>query len=161
MLAIQFLGAATTVTGSRYCVTYGESTFLIDCGLFQGGDEARNYSSLWKNPTHYKALLLTHAHIDHSGLIPRLVAEGFSGPILCTPPTQDLCSLMLPDSAKIQDEDADDLAPLYTREDAEEALKLLQNCPYGEPRQVLPGVQVTFFDAGHILGSAWLELSFQ
>ena len=164
MLKIAFLGAAGTVTGSKYSITYGSQHFLVDCGMFQG-DEAitrHNWDALPIPARDYKALILTHAHIDHSGAIPHLVSRGFDGPILCTEPTLDLCRLLLPDSARIQAEQAgQDGPPFYDEEDALDALDLMEGYPYYESCPVLPGVSVTFFDAGHILGSAWLEIVLQ
>src|SRR5687768_16189987 len=162
MLSIEFLGAAGSVTGSQYAVTYGQSMFLVDCGMFQGPDQEYNNLPPAHPAKDYAALLLTHAHIDHSGMTPKLVANGFRGPIFCTFPTRDLCDIMLPDSAKIQEQDAEiDVAPIYDREDALDALEQMQACDYGHRYHVVNGVTVTFREAGHILGSAWLELEFQ
>ena len=164
MLKIQFLGAAGTVTGSKYSITYGHHRFLVDCGLFQGADDIirHNWDKLPVSASRYEALVLTHAHIDHSGAIPRLVGDGFDGPILCTEPTRDLCELLLPDSAKIQREDAGEEAPpFYTDDDVETALDLMEAHPYHVQVPVVDGVTVTFHDAGHIIGSAWLELVFE
>jgi metallo-beta-lactamase family protein len=163
MLKIAFLGAAGTVTGSKTSITYGSQHFLVDCGMFQGDEPItrHNWDALPIPARDYRALILTHAHIDHSGAIPHLVARGFDGPILCTEPTHDLCRLLLPDSAKIQAEQAgSEHPPFYDPEDALDALDLMESHPYYESCPVLPGVRVTFFDAGHILGSAWLEIQF-
>ncbi|MFN8609086.1 MAG: MBL fold metallo-hydrolase [Vulcanimicrobiota bacterium] len=159
MLAIQFLGAAGTVTGSKYSITYGNRHFMVDCGMFQGEPEVteRNFQEWPVAARDYEALFLTHAHIDHSGAIPRLVADGFDGPILCTEPTIELCELLLPDSAKIMRLEG---IPLYSEEHAATALELMEGCNYYKQYELTPGVGVTFFDAGHILGSAWLELEF-
>jgi ribonuclease BN (tRNA processing enzyme) len=154
-----FLGAAGTVTGSRYSITYGDRHLMVDCGMFQGDLEIteRNRDA-WPVKAHqYEALLLTHAHIDHSGCIPKLVADGFNGPILCTEPTIELCELLLPDSAKIMRSEGD---PLFSDEDAQAALALMEGCRYYKQYEACEGVGVTFFDAGHIVGSAWLELEF-
>jgi metallo-beta-lactamase family protein len=159
MLSIQFLGAAGTVTGSRYAVTYGSHKFLVDCGMFQGPDVDRNALPSPIAGSKFEAALLTHAHIDHSGMLPRLVAEGFRGPIFCTFPTRDLCDIMLPDSAKIQEQDSE--VPIYDREDALDALEQMRACEYDLTYDVVEGVTVRFRDSGHILGSAWLELTFQ
>lgn len=165
MLSIQFLGGAGTVTGSKYAVTYGELQFLVDYGLFQGSasgadidPEILNREAPPSPPSQYAAVLLTHAHIDHSGLLPRLVAGGFSGPIYCTYPTRDLCDINLPDSAKIQDQDSD--RPLYILDDAYDTLDLLKGCEFDQIYPIAPGVRVTFRNSGHIIGSAWLELEF-
>jgi len=159
MLAIDFLGAAGTVTGSKYSITYGDRHFMVDCGMFQGdSDLTERNREAWPIKAHqYSALILTHAHIDHSGLIPKLVADGFSGPILCTEPTIELCQLLLPDSAKIMRSEG---SPLFGDDDAQAALELMEACKYYKEYEVAEGVGVTFFDAGHILGSAWLELEF-
>jgi metallo-beta-lactamase family protein len=171
LISLRFLGAAGTVTGSKYSLTVGDQKLLIDCGLFQGAKELRlqNWQPLPEAADGFQAMLLTHAHIDHSGYIPRLVRQGFAGRILCTSPTLELCELLLQDSAKIQQEEADYLnrqqisrhqpaLPLYNEEDVAAALPLLKACSYGQKIQVLPGIEVTFHEAGHILGSAWLEL---
>lgn len=159
MLAIDFLGAAGTVTGSKYSITYGDRHIMVDCGMFQGDpDLAERNRETWPFPARdYQALLLTHAHIDHSGAIPKFVADGFDGPILCTEPTIELCELLLPDSAKIMRMEGN---PLFSDENAQQALQLMEGCRYYKQYQVIPGVAVTFFDAGHILGSAWLEVEF-
>lgn len=161
MISLQFLGGAGTVTGSKYALTVGSKRVFIDSGLFQGRPELRerNWQPLPVQPAEFSALLLTHAHIDHSGYIPRLVKEGFRGPIFCTSATRELTQLLLRDSARLQQEEADSPAPpLYDEEDVEASLPLLQEVAYGRKVQVVPGVQVTFHEAGHILGSAWLEL---
>jgi metallo-beta-lactamase family protein len=159
MLTIDFLGAAGTVTGSKYSITYGDRHIMVDCGMFQGDpDLAERNREAWPYPAKdYQALLLTHAHIDHSGAIPRFVADGFRGPILCTEPTIEFCELLLPDSAKIMRNEGN---PLFSDEDAQQALGLMEGCRYYKQYEVIPGVGVTFFDAGHILGSAWLEVEF-
>lgn len=171
MIQLRFLGAAGTVTGSKYALTVGDSRLLIDCGLFQGQKELRlrNWDAFPESPGGFQAMLLTHAHIDHSGYIPALVRQGFRGKIYMTPPTLDLTELLLLDSAKLQQEEADYLnrhqlskhhpaLPLYGEGDAAQAARLFRSVPYEKKIQVLPGIQVTFHDAGHILGSAWLEL---
>jgi len=159
------------VTGSKYSLQVGQQRLLIDCGLFQGPKELRlrNWEPLPEAADGFGALLLTHAHIDHSGYLPRLVSQGFRGPIYCTAPTQELTELLLRDAAKIQAEEAEYLnrhqltthtpaLPLYDEAEVEATLSLLKPIPYGKKFTVLPGISVTYHDAGHILGSAWLEL---
>src|SRR5262245_17328877 len=110
MSSLTFLGAAETVTGSKHLLDTGSSRVLVDCGLFQGLKtlRERNWQPLPIAADRIDAVILTHAHLDHSGYLPRLVSEGFHGPVVCTPGTQELCSLVLPDSARIQEEDARD-----------------------------------------------------
>ncbi|MBN9420716.1 MAG: MBL fold metallo-hydrolase [Candidatus Eremiobacteraeota bacterium] len=171
MISLQFLGAAGTVTGSKYALTVGPHRIFIDGGLFQGNRELRqrNWQPLPVQPADFDALLLTHAHIDHSGYLPKLVQRGFHGPIYCTPATLELTRLLLCDCAKLQREEADyrnDLRltrhtpalPLYDDDDVAATLPLLREVRYGRRFDVVPGIQATFHEAGHILGSAWLEL---
>lgn len=172
---LQVLGAAREVTGSCYLVDVGGVRFLVDCGMHQGGDEeeALNFSPFVFEPSGLDFMLLTHAHIDHSGLIPRLVKKGFHKPIYTTPPTCDLVEIMLLDSAYIQEMEAEwrtrkarragrsAREPLYTEQDARKAIKLLEPVEYGAEKQLAPGVKVTFHDAGHILGSAVLALDLE
>jgi metallo-beta-lactamase family protein len=163
---ITFLGAAREVTGSCYLVRYRGRAFLVDCGMFQGGADAyrRNRTRFAFDPKAIEFVLLTHAHIDHSGLLPRLVQAGFRGPIYATPATCDLLEVMLPDAAYLQEREAERNSgkraarPLYTLADARAALGLTQ--PIAYDREVSPGAEVLvrFRDAGHILGSAILEL---
>jgi metallo-beta-lactamase family protein len=168
---LQFLGATQTVTGSRFLVRVSGRTLLVDCGLFQGLKELRlrNWDAFPVAPATIDAVLLTHAHIDHSGYLPKLVREGFAGPIWCTPATADLLEIMLPDSAHLQQEEAEfanrhgtskhkPALPLYTIQDALDALKLVRPVPYREPLD-LKGPTATFSPVGHLLGSAWIELS--
>lgn len=174
MLKITFMGAAGTVTGSKHAITYGDHKILIDCGLFQGQKELRqrNWERLPVKASDFEAVVLTHAHIDHSGYLPRLVRDGYAGKILCTHATKDLCKFLLPDSARIQEEEADYLnrknltshkpaLPLYTEAEAVAAVNRMVSYPYNKPFPVIPGVKVTFHDAGHILGSSWLEVELQ
>lgn len=171
-MRIQFLGAAQTVTGSLYLIETKKQRFLVDAGLFQGSQKAekQNFRPLPFHPKHLDGIILTHAHIDHSGLIPRLVAEGFRGPIYATPATIDLCKIVLPDSGSLHEEDCryenkwrrkcgkDLLTPLYTRQQAEFALKYFEKLPYYKRLAIGRGINLTFHDAGHILGSAIVEL---
>ncbi|MCI0669290.1 MAG: MBL fold metallo-hydrolase [Myxococcaceae bacterium] len=165
--SIHFLGAAGTVTGSRFLLEHEGRRVLVDCGLFQGRKEIRqrNWEPLPVPPDSLDAVVLTHAHIDHTGGLPRLVAAGYSGPVYCTPGTRDLCGLLLPDSAYLQEEEAryanatgysrhHPALPLYTVEDAQRTLPLLEAFGYERPHPIAPGITLTFFRAGHILGSA-------
>jgi len=172
---IQVCGAARAVTGSCYLVEVGDSRFLVDCGMHQGGDkeQAANFQRFSFDPEELDFVLLTHAHIDHSGRLPRLVKQGFSGPIYATPATCDLAEIMLLDSAYIQETEAEwqtrkakragrrPVDPLYTDGDARKTISLLQPVDYHNPLDIAPGVQVQSHDAGHILGSAFLELQLQ
>lgn len=172
---IRVCGAARAVTGSCYLVEVGETRFLVDCGMHQGGnkEEALNFERFSFDPEELDFVLLTHAHIDHSGRLPRLVKQGFAGPIYATPPTCDLAEIMLLDSAYIQEMEAEwqtrkarragrrGAEPLYTQEDARETIPLLRPVPYHSPKELAAGVAVRFYDAGHILGSAFLELQLE
>lgn len=169
---IEFFGAAKMVTGSNYLLKTSKYNILVDCGMFQGSNEMErmNANPFPYNPSDIDIMILTHAHIDHSGRIPKLVKEGFKGKIVCTKPTYDLCQIMLKDSAKIQESDAEwdnkkrlrsglsPVEPLYTIEDAEISLKYFDPHFY-EQRVVLnEDITIRFRDAGHILGSSILEL---
>jgi len=171
MPTLTFLGAAGTVTGSKHLLDLGEHRVLIDCGLFQGLKELRlrNWAALPIDAAKIDAVVLTHAHLDHCGYLPRLVAQGFKGRIFCTPGTRDLCTLVLPDSAKIQEEDArranrkgytkhTPALPLYTSLDAARTLTRLQPVGYERPVPVVPDVDVEFINAGHLLGSAYARM---
>ena len=165
-------GAGRTVTGSCFELEHGGRRLLVDCGLFQGSRslEHLNHEPFGFDPVSIDAVVVTHAHIDHSGLLPRIVAEGFEGPIWCTPPTADLLEVMLPDAAKIQEmeterrnrradrADEPPVMPLYTSADAERALALLRRCDFGTAFEPVAGIRGQFWNAGHILGSASLEL---
>lgn len=172
MAKLTFLGAAGTVTGSKHLLDTGQHRILVDCGLFQGLKElrARNWETLPVDAHEIHAIVLTHAHLDHVGYLPRLVAQGFRGSVYCTPGTRDLCSLVLVDAARIQEEDARDAnrhgysrhhpaLPLYTVDDAELALTLLQPVGYHVPMPIAPGVTVEFINAGHLLGSSYARVT--
>jgi metallo-beta-lactamase family protein len=170
---LAFLGANRQVTGSRYLLKVGDANVLIDCGMFQERSLlGRNWEGLPLSPGKVDKVLLTHAHLDHCGLLPRVVSHGYAGPIYCTEPTAPLAELIMLDSAKIQEEDAAykqrrhekegrrgpyPAAPLYTLADAAKTARLLHDVPYGKPLDVTPQLRVVFHDAGHILGSAILE----
>lgn len=167
---LSFLGAAGTVTGSRYLLEVNAQRYLIDCGLFQGGraEKALNWEPFPVAPDRIDAVLLTHAHIDHVGYLPRLVRQGFKGPIYATESTGALLDIVLPDSAHLQEQDAayankkgytrhKPALPLYTTADAEKTLKLIQGVPFDHPLE-LDGVATTWRTAGHILGSANLTV---
>lgn len=168
---LTFHGACGTVTGSRYLIDTGARRLLVDCGLFQGLKELRerNWARPGFDPESVDAVVLTHAHIDHTGYLPKLVREGFRGPVYCTPATRELAELMLLDSAKLQEEDAEyanrrgfskhsPALPLYTEKDAQEAIALLQPLRYGQWRDLGDGLAVRLHNAGHLLGSAHVEV---
>jgi metallo-beta-lactamase family protein len=171
---IKFLGATGTVTGSRYLLDIGNFRLLFDCGLFQGLKELRlrNWEAFPVKPESIDAVIISHAHIDHSGYLPRLVKEGFKGPIYCTPPTASLLEIMLLDAAKLQEEEAlfalkkgyskhNPPKPLYTTEDAAAVFPLIHEYGYCEKVNVTNNIYFTFKDAGHLLGSAITELIIQ
>jgi metallo-beta-lactamase family protein len=172
MPSIRFLGAAGTVTGSRFLVRSGRAQVLVDAGLFQGSKDLRlrNWAPFPFEPSSLDAVVLTHAHIDHSGALPLLARNGLRSPIYCTPATRDLAGLLLPDSGRLQEEEArwanqtgysrhaPAAKPLYTEADALSALALLTPLPYRAAREIAPGVFLRFRKAGHILGSAIVEL---
>jgi len=173
MASIRFLGAAGTVTGSRYLVEWGSARVLVDAGLFQGPKELRlrNRAPWPVEPASLSAVVLTHAHIDHIGALPQLARDGYRGPVHCTPATRDLAGLLLPDSGRLQEEEArfanergysrhaPNARPLYTEDDALAVLPQLAPVRYGEAREIAPGVSLVFRRAGHILGSATVELA--
>ena len=170
-LTLGFHGGAGTVTGSRFLLGAGEARFLVDCGLFQGLKDLRlrNWRPPAFEPRDVGAVFLTHAHIDHSGYLPRLVREGFSGPIYCTPATRDLAEVLLRDAARLQEEDAEyanrkgfskhhPALPLFTERDAEVALRRMHALDYGTWLDEEGGLAVRFHNAGHILGAAHVEV---
>ncbi|PYS43365.1 MAG: MBL fold metallo-hydrolase [Acidobacteria bacterium] len=168
MSTISFWGAAGTVTGSKYLLETDRARVLVDCGLFQGGHELRerNWAEPPFNAAQVDAVIITHAHIDHTGYLPRFVNHGFRGPVFCSRGTADLLKILLPDAARLQEEEADyrnrhkitkhlPALPLYTEQDAREALKLLQVVENtGQSLQVIKGISAEFRIAGHILGSS-------
>jgi metallo-beta-lactamase family protein len=172
MASMRFLGAAGTVTGSRFLVEWGSSRILVDAGLFQGSKELRlrNRAPWPVPPGSIAAVVLTHAHLDHSGALPLLGRQGFRSAAWCTPATRDLAALLLPDSGRLLEEEAryanrkgyskhaPNALPLYTEEDALAVLPALAPLRYGERREIAPGIAVRFHRAGHILGSATVEL---
>ncbi|MDQ7785489.1 MAG: MBL fold metallo-hydrolase [Desulfomonilaceae bacterium] len=173
MIKVTCFGAARSVTGSNFLIeTAGGGRVLIDCGLFQGGKqiESRNRLDWGYDPTLVDTLILTHAHIDHSGRIPKIVKDGFRGRIIASPPTAELCEVMLLDSAHVQEMDAEwqtrknrrrarrQIEPLYTTEDAEESLKYLHPVELDKVFDIEPGIKARLRDAGHILGSCSVEL---
>ncbi|EAQ80039.1 MBL fold metallo-hydrolase RNA specificity domain-containing protein [Blastopirellula marina] len=171
MARITFYGAAGTVTGSKYLVEAGKAKVLVDCGLFQGLKKLRelNWKKLPFDAATVNSVVLTHAHIDHIGFLPRFVRDGFRNKVVCTPATKELAKLLLLDSAKNQKRDADYLnrkklskhspaLPLYNAEDARRAIKRLKAVPRGEWRELLDPIWVRFHDAGHLLGSNMIEM---
>ncbi len=170
-MRLTFLGAAGEVTGSRHLVESGRARILVDCGMYQGGRDApaRNRAAWGFSPRELTAVILTHAHIDHSGLLPRLAGAGFRGPVYATPATIELIAVMLRDSAHLQIDEAAHLArhggprrreaaPLYGFEEVAALLQQMVPLDYDAPRELAPGVRVRLSDAGHILGSALVEL---
>ena len=171
-MKVEFLGGVRTVTGSATLLQKDSLLWLVDCGMFQGGKaiEERNRNVQSYHPGDLSFVLLTHAHLDHSGLIPKLVKEGFQGKVVCTKATFDLCEIMLKDSGNIQEIEAEwqsrknrrsggeDTVPLYTAEDAEKSLRYFQTVSYDEILSLSDGLKVRFRDAGHILGSAIIEI---
>ncbi|WP_411275513.1 MBL fold metallo-hydrolase RNA specificity domain-containing protein [Daejeonella sp.] len=171
---ISFHGAARNVTGSKHLITLENGTkILLDCGMFQGmGDETDELNEHFGfNPAEINYLILSHAHIDHSGLIPRLVSQGFQGPIFCTAPTMGLTRILLMDSAKIQEQDAEysnrnrrgrgekPAVPLYNEEDAVKAIRQFKIVEYDTDHKITDNITVNFTDAGHIIGSAAVHIN--
>jgi metallo-beta-lactamase family protein len=173
-IKLSFLGAAQNVTGSRFLVEIDGLRFLVDCGLHQERElRGRDWEPFPIPPDTIDAVLVTHAHLDHCGLLPKLVREGFRGPIYCTGATSEITKIILMDSAKIQMEDAEfkrkrhqregrrgpyPEVPLYTTDDAQACFPLLSPINYGEPVQIGDGTAATFYDAGHILGSSMIKV---
>jgi metallo-beta-lactamase family protein len=172
---LQFFGATEQVTGSLYVIRAGDHTVLLECGLVQGGRSAekRNYDPFPLPVDEIDAVILSHAHIDHSGRLPLLVKRGYGGPVYTQNATRALCEIMLPDSGYLNEKDAqwenkkrakkgkELIEPLYTRQDAEECLAQFRSAAYDEVLEVVPGLTLRFHDAGHILGSAIVELNYQ
>jgi metallo-beta-lactamase family protein len=170
-LNIHFLGGASTVTGSKYCVEHGGKRLLVDCGLFQGYKplRLRNWNPLPTPATDIDAVILTHAHLDHSGYVPLLVRQGFKGRVHATEGTRDLCAILLPDSGHIQEEDAffankhgfskhTPALPLYTKSDALQSMRSFKVEQWGQVFEPIPGWKAQFSAAGHILGASSLLL---
>jgi metallo-beta-lactamase family protein len=171
MMNLKFLGATGTVTGSKYLLTSGKKRILIDCGLFQGLKQLRlkNWAPLPINPKDVDAVVLTHAHIDHSGYLPLFVKNGFSGKVYCSEATRDLCEILLPDAAHLQEEEAEyanrrgfskhhPALPLYTKEDAQAALQLLTPVNFDQDINLGDDLTLRLSPNGHILGSAFVRL---
>jgi len=173
---LSFLGAAQNVTGSRFLLEVDKTRLLVDCGLYQERQlKSRNWEPFPVPPADINAVLLTHAHLDHCGLLPKLVKEGFRGPIICTPATSEITQIVLADSGHLQEEDAEykrrrhekegrkgayPEVPLYTAEDAQACTPLFQPVRYGRTTQIDGGLEATFYDAGHILGSSMIKVKF-
>ncbi len=169
-MEIQFYGAASGVTGSCHILTVGQHRVLLDCGLIQGSreEEARNREPFPFDPGAIDAVVLSHAHLDHSGRLPLLVQQGFRGPIYTQNATRDLCDVLWQDAAGLEERDAayhnrrrssgQQVLPLYTRRDAAAAFERLVGLPYRQAREILPGITIRLLDAGHILGSALVVL---
>ena len=176
-ISITFLGAAQNVTGSRYLVKANGFRFLVDCGLYQERElKARDWEPFPVKPRNIDAVLLTHAHLDHCGYLPKLVKEGFRQNIYCTEATADITEIMLLDAAHLQMQDAENKKkrhdrdgrkgahpelPLYTTEQAQACLKQLTPVHYKQTTQLAKGISFTFYDAGHVLGAAMIEVKIQ
>ncbi|MFV1923101.1 MAG: MBL fold metallo-hydrolase RNA specificity domain-containing protein [Methylotenera sp.] len=169
---LQFLGATGTVTGSKYLLKVDGKKILIDCGLFQGFKQLRlrNWKPLPFSPKNIDAVILTHAHIDHSGYLPLLVKNGFNGPVYCTSATRDLCEVLLMDSARLQEQEAEYMnkhgfskhkpaLPLYTPEDAQKSLQLLKVVDYAQEQSLGGSLKFHLLNAGHILGAAMVYIN--
>ncbi|MBM3655320.1 MAG: MBL fold metallo-hydrolase, partial [Alphaproteobacteria bacterium] len=171
-ISVKFCGAAQSVTGSCLLFETPTARFLVDCGMFQGAKtlKALNYRAFPFSPRQLDFVLLTHAHIDHSGLVPKLIGDGFAGPVFATRPTVDLCDCMLPDSGFIQEMEVatlnrrnamrgrPEVEPIYTAADAENAMSAFRAISYGQWIEPAQGVRARFWNAGHILGSSSIEI---
>lgn len=170
-MQLAFLGATGTVTGSKYLLTFGSKKVLVDCGLYQGYKELRlrNWNKLPIDPAEVDAVILTHAHIDHTGYLPLFIKNGFTGPIYSTPGTKELCAILLPDCGHIQEEDAylankygfskhKPALPLYTLEEAQKVMPQFVTVPFDKPYQLYHDFSFIFSSAAHILGSAFVRL---
>jgi metallo-beta-lactamase family protein len=170
-LKITFLGGVGTVTGSKYLLEDGRTRVLVDCGLFQGFKNLRlrNWATFPVEPKSIDAVLLTHAHLDHSGYLPLLVKNGFKGPVICTQSTRELCGILLRDSGFLQEKDAEfanrrgfskhrPALPLYTEKDAARAMHAFRSTPFAKVQQVMEGIKAVFHPAGHILGAAIVDI---
>jgi len=174
-ISLQFLGAAQNVTGSSYLLEVDGVRVLVDCGLYQEREfRYRNWKPFPVDPKSIDTVLLTHAHLDHCGLLPKLVREGFAGKIICTSPTEDVAKIILLDAAHLQEEDAEfkrkrheregrrgpyPEVPLYTKEDAEKVFLLFESAGYEEEVKINDSLRATFYDAGHILGSSMIKVN--
>ena len=174
-IQLRFLGAAESVTGSRHLIEFNHSKVLIDCGLYQERAlRDRNWEDFGFEPADLDAVLLTHAHLDHCGLLPKLVKEGFKGKVFCTPATAAIAKIVIADSAKIQEEDAEykkkrhkrakytpprPVEPLYNVEDAEACMSIFSSVEYEQPVQVADDVEASFYEAGHIFGSSIIKVT--
>lgn len=170
-LRLTFLGGVETVTGSKYLLETGDKRILVDCGLFQGFKQLRlrNWAPLPVDPKSIDMVILTHAHLDHTGYLPLLIKHGFAGPVICTEATRDLCAILLPDSGHLQEKDAEfanrhgfskhrPALPLYTQKDAEAALESFKPIDFNKQQSLASNVHLRFLPAGHILGAAIVEL---
>lgn len=173
-MKMTFLGAAETVTGSKYLLSFDDKKILIDCGLYQGYKELRlrNWNALPIDPSKVDAVILTHAHIDHTGYIPVFIKNGFKGKIYSTEGTKDLCSILLPDSGHLQEEEAylankyghtkhHPALPLYTKADGERALQYFNTIPFNQVMQLTDHFSFQFLPAGHIIGSAFIRIQYK
>ncbi|MHC5200351.1 MAG: MBL fold metallo-hydrolase, partial [Planctomycetota bacterium] len=174
-IQLRFLGAAESVTGSRHLIEFNHSKVLVDCGLYQERAlRSRNWEDFGVEPAEIDAVLLTHAHLDHCGLLPKLAKEGFKGKVFCTPATAAIAKIVLADSAKIQEEDAEykkkrhkrakytpprPVEPLYTVEDAEACMSMFSPVEYNTSLKVADDVEASFYEAGHIFGSSIIKVT--
>jgi len=173
-IKLRFLGAAQNVTGSRHMLEVNGTRLLVDCGLYQERQfKSRNWEPFDFPASSIDAVLLTHAHLDHCGLLPKLVKEGFAGPVYCTSATAEIARIIMLDSARLQEEDAEfkrkrheregrkgphPVVPLYTTADVEATVPLFRKVRYKKPVQIADGIEATFCEAGHVLGSAVIHV---